>query len=102
VRCLPLSARGGRRATRMALPRRPPAALSRVVGRIAPVPLLVAHGTADWLIPPRHAQELFDRAGEPRSLLMIERALHAENILVDDPEPLVAALARFFDVELRP
>jgi fermentation-respiration switch protein FrsA (DUF1100 family) len=100
LRSAPLILRRRRRLTRLALPRRAPAALVRVVDRIAPVPLLVAHGTADWLIPPRHARELFARAGEPKSLLMIERALHAENILVDEPEPLLSALAGFFDSRL--
>jgi fermentation-respiration switch protein FrsA (DUF1100 family) len=71
-----------------------------VIDRIAPVPLLVAHGASDWLIHPRHAHELFARAGQPKSLLVIERALHAENILVDEPEPLVSALAAFFDSRL--
>jgi fermentation-respiration switch protein FrsA (DUF1100 family) len=85
-----------RRRTRLAIPFRPPTALFRVVDRIAPTPLLIAHGTADWLIPPRHARDLFARAGEPKSLLILERGLHAENMLVDEPEPLVAALERFF------
>lgn len=100
LRSLPLILRRKRRRTRVALPLRPPAALARVVDRIAPTPLLVAHGAADWLIPPAHARALFARAGEPKSLVMIERALHAENILVDEPEPLVAALIAFFDSRL--
>lgn len=97
LRSLPLIARRRRRRTRVAPPWRPPPALSRVVDRIAPTPLLVAHGAADWLIPPTHARDLFARAGEPKSLVMIERALHAENILVDDAEPLLRALIAFFD-----
>jgi fermentation-respiration switch protein FrsA (DUF1100 family) len=99
-RSAPLILRRRRRLTRVAFPRRPPAALARVVDRIAPVPLLVAHGTADWLIPPAHARELFARAGEPKSLVLLDRALHAENILVDEPEPLLRALEGFFDARL--
>jgi fermentation-respiration switch protein FrsA (DUF1100 family) len=67
-----------------------------VVDRIAPPPLLIAHGSADWLIPPRHAEVLYARAGEPKSLVLIDRGLHAENILVDEPEPLFKALEAFF------
>jgi fermentation-respiration switch protein FrsA (DUF1100 family) len=100
LRSAPLILRRRRRRTRLAIPLRPPAALVRVVDRIAPTPLLIAHGTADWLIPLRHARELFARAGEPKSLVMLERGLHAENILVDEPEPLFAALERFFTTML--
>ena len=100
LRSAPLILRRRRRRTRLALPIRPPASLARVVDRIAPTPLLIAHGSADWLIPPRHAQVLYARAGEPKSLVMIDRGLHAENILVDEPEPLVAALQAFFGARL--
>ena len=100
LRSVPLILRRRRRRTRVALPFRPPPSLARVVDRIAPTPLLIAHGSADWLIPPRHAHELFARAGEPKSLVMIERGLHAENILVDEPEPLFAALQGFFESRL--
>jgi pimeloyl-ACP methyl ester carboxylesterase len=68
----------------------------RLVHRIAPVPLLVAHGTADWLVPTRHARLLYARAGEPKSLLLVEGGLHAEYMLLDDPEPLLEPLVDFF------
>jgi uncharacterized protein len=100
LRSAPLILRRRRRRTRLALPIRPPASLARVVDRIAPTPLLIAHGRADWLIPPRHAQVLYARAGEPKSLVMIDRGLHAENILVDEPEPLFAVLEEFFRTRL--
>jgi uncharacterized protein len=96
LRSAPLILRRRRRRTRLALPLRPPASLARVVDRIAPTPLLIAHGSADWLIPPRHAEVLYARAGEPKSLVLIDRGLHAENILVDEPEPLFKALEAFF------
>ena len=97
---LPLMVRRRRRPTRLAVPRQRPEGLTSVIGRIAPVPLLIAHGTADWLVPPAHAHALFDLAGEPKTLLMLERALHAEYILVQDPEPLVTSLLAFFDARL--
>jgi fermentation-respiration switch protein FrsA (DUF1100 family) len=90
-----------RRPTRVSLsPRGRRATLGNVVGRIAPVPLLIAHGTADWLIPASHARTLIARAGDPKELFLLEGALHAENILVDDPEPLIRRLAVFFDRSL--
>ena len=100
LRSTPLILRRRRRRTRVALPFRPPPSLVRAVDRIAPTPLLIAHGRADWLIPPRHAEALHARAGEPKSLVLIERGLHAENILVDEPEPLFAALEEFFRTRL--
>ena len=100
LRSAPLMLRRRRRRTRVAVSLRPPPSLARVVDRIAPTPLLIAHGSADWLIPPRHAQALYARAGEPKSLVLIDHGLHAENILLDDPEPLFAALEKFFGARL--
>jgi fermentation-respiration switch protein FrsA (DUF1100 family) len=100
MQSLPLMVRRQRRPTRLALPRQRLESLTSVIGRIAPVPLLIAHGTADWLVPPAHARALFDRAGDPKSLLMLDGALHAEYILVQDPEPLVMSLLTFFDSSL--
>lgn len=69
---------------------------SRLVEQVAPTPLLIAHGSDDWLIPPKHATTLFERAKEPKELLLIERGLHAEYMLVDEPAPLVEGLLAFF------
>ncbi len=97
LRGLPYTLRRRRRLTRLSvLPRGRPPVPSRLVSRIAPVPLLVAHGADDWLVAPSHARRLYDAAREPRELLLLERGLHAENILADDPEPLVRALLDFF------
>jgi fermentation-respiration switch protein FrsA (DUF1100 family) len=97
LRCLPYTLRRRRRLTRLSfVPRGLPPVPSRLVARIAPVPLLVAHGADDWLIAPSHARTLYAAAGEPRELLLLERGLHAENILADDPEPLLQALLDFF------
>ncbi len=41
------------------------------VGRISPRPLLIIHGNNDELVPPHHANKLFDRAGEPREIRWI-------------------------------
>ncbi len=73
---------------------------SRLVEKVAPTPLLVAHGADDWLIPPKHAARLFEMAREPKELLLIERGLHAEYMLVDEPAPLVEGLLAFFQSRL--
>ena len=67
-RQLPLMLRRERRPARLVpVPFGRRAVPLRVVDRIAPVPLLVVHGTEDWLIPTKHARWLHDRAGDPRS-----------------------------------
>jgi uncharacterized protein len=46
------------------------------VGRIAPRPVLIVHGTADGTIPVGMARELFAAAKEPKELWIIEGARH--------------------------
>lgn len=101
ARSLPAMAKRERRMTRMTatwpLTRRVP---SDLVERIAPVPLLVVQGSDDWLIPEKHGRELFRRAQEPKELVVVPGGLHAETMLVDDPEPLLGALDGFFRARL--
>jgi uncharacterized protein len=96
-RSLRLAVRRERRLTRLSplplLPRHDP---GRVMHRIAPTPLLIVHGGDDWLVSPAHARRLYARAGEPRELVLLPRGLHAEYILADDPESLLAPLRAFF------
>jgi uncharacterized protein len=49
-----------------------------VVKNIAPVPLLLIHGTADRVIPYHHATWLLERAREPKTLWTVEGADHTE------------------------
>lgn len=49
-----------------------------LVGRIAPVPLLVVHGDADKYFPLGHAEALYGAAGEPRELWIEPGFGHAE------------------------
>ena len=91
-----------RRFTRLGLPPRGRPIASRLVSRIAPRPLLVVHGTDDWLISPAHARRIHAAAGQPKELLLIERGLHGENMLLDEPEPLLGALVSFFERALPP
>lgn len=102
LRSVPLMMRRRRRFTRLS-----PTVLtgratpSQLVGDIAPAPILIVHGTDDWLIPADHARVLFERAAEPKRLLLIPGALHAEYIVATEPESLLAPLAAFFGEALR-
>jgi uncharacterized protein len=47
-----------------------------VIGRIAPRPVLIAHGARDEIVPVRHARTLFKAAGEPKELWIDPDAHH--------------------------
>jgi pimeloyl-ACP methyl ester carboxylesterase len=75
---------GGRatlRALGVRLPAKwePPESPLDVIGKIAPTPLVIVHGTDDRLFPPDHARRLFEAAGEPRRLLLGDGFGHAED-----------------------
>jgi hypothetical protein len=46
------------------------------VGDISPRPLLLMHGTADEVLPDACSRDLYQRAGEPRRLLLYENCRH--------------------------
>ena len=50
-----------------------------VVGRIAPIPLLLVHGDSDHYFPVEHPEALFAAANEPKELWLLEGFGHAEN-----------------------
>lgn len=50
------------------------------VADIAPRPLLIIHGTLDSIVPAAMGRELFERAGEPKELWLIEGANHTAAI----------------------
>jgi fermentation-respiration switch protein FrsA (DUF1100 family) len=84
--------------TPMPRTRRPSAA--QVVPGIAPAPLLIAHGTGDWLLGVHHARDLYARATEPKSLLLVEGGSHAEGMMIAHPEALSTPLMEFLDRHL--
>ncbi len=57
----------------------PPDSPEHVIGKIAPVPIVIVHGTDDRLFPVEHAKRLFEAAGEPKRLLLGEGFGHAED-----------------------
>jgi pimeloyl-ACP methyl ester carboxylesterase len=50
-----------------------------VVGRIAPIPLLLVHGDRDHYFPVEHPEALYAAAGEPKELWLLEGFGHAES-----------------------
>jgi len=47
-----------------------------VAGDLAPRPLLLVHGTADEILPHRSSELIYEKAGEPRELMLFEDADH--------------------------
>jgi pimeloyl-ACP methyl ester carboxylesterase len=50
-----------------------------VVGKIAPTPVVIIHGTDDRLFAPDHARRLYEAANEPKRLLLGDGFGHAED-----------------------
>lgn len=46
------------------------------IARIAPRPVLLVHGRRDETVPVSHAERLYEKAGEPRQLVILEGAGH--------------------------
>jgi fermentation-respiration switch protein FrsA (DUF1100 family) len=62
--------------------------------------LLLIHGTADEIIPFRHAELLLERAGEPKTLWRIEGGNHTVAFIAPD-SPYRRQLVEFFAAALR-
>jgi fermentation-respiration switch protein FrsA (DUF1100 family) len=73
--------------------------LERAIARLAPRPLLMIHGGADTYIPPDMAQTLFDRAGLPKDLWLVEGAKHNQALQTAGDEYHRRVLD-FFDAHL--
>jgi pimeloyl-ACP methyl ester carboxylesterase len=50
-----------------------------VIARISPIPILIVHGENDHFFPPDDARMLFERAGDPKRLLLIPEFGHSED-----------------------
>lgn len=70
------------------------------VAKIAPMPLLLIHGTADDVIPYQHGVRLMERAREPKTFWRIEGGGHTE-AFIGAGSPYRRRLVEFFDAALR-
>lgn len=57
----------------------------RWIGRVSPVPVLIIHGLEDAMNLPYHSQRLFEAAGEPKQLWLVEGKGHPR-ALTDGPD----------------
>ncbi len=72
-----------------------------VIGRIAPRPVLLTHGTLDEIVPVRHAYTLFKAAEEPKELWVIPGAHHVEARDLD-PDGYFYRIEHFLNEALSP
>ncbi|MGZ8430283.1 MAG: alpha/beta hydrolase, partial [Candidatus Deferrimicrobiaceae bacterium] len=49
----------------------------RWIGKVAPVPVIVIHGTADRVVPYAHGKMLYDFASDPKGIWTVEGGGHA-------------------------
>ncbi len=63
----------------------------REVRSLAPRPLLLIHGTADWRLPPRLSEWVFSIAGDGRELHLLDGATHSLRQCRDELRSLLLA-----------
>lgn len=66
---------------------------------IAPRPILLIHGCDDTAIPVAHTRRLYDAAGEPKALWLVEGAEHCGAYFMDRPA-YCDRIAQFFEYGL--
>jgi alpha-beta hydrolase superfamily lysophospholipase len=69
----------------------------RVIGRIAPRPVLLIRGSNDQVVPSWITTRLYDAAGSPKQELVVPGAGHG-GFAAADPEGYPRALLRFFEL----
>ncbi|MGQ9630853.1 MAG: alpha/beta hydrolase [bacterium] len=59
-------------------------------------PILIIHGTRDWVVEERHAEALYRKAKEPKKLIIVEGGGHAEKMLLQFPDTLTREISLWF------
>lgn len=60
-----------------------------VIDQISPIPLLIIQGEKDPIIFKRHAEILYEKAKEPKRIIMIKDGLHAEDLYRENPDDFI-------------
>jgi fermentation-respiration switch protein FrsA (DUF1100 family) len=70
------------------------------IAQISPRPIFILHGTADTLIPVEHGYRLFEAAGEPKTLYIVEGGMHL-GLYDHDPAEYEQRILPFLEMALR-
>ena len=73
--------------------------LERVIGKLAPRPLLMIHGDGDTYIKPEMARTLFDAARAPKDFWLVEGAKHNQALQIAGAD-YERRVREFFDLHL--
>jgi fermentation-respiration switch protein FrsA (DUF1100 family) len=72
----------------------------KYIARLAPIPLLLMHGTSDRVIPYAHSVKLFAKAREPKMLITVEGGAHTEALTSRFGVRYQDALVNFFEASI--
>lgn len=72
----------------------------RHIGKLAPIPLLLIHGTNDNVVPYKHSERLFPRAREPKRLIPVPGGRHIDAMTTRFGDTYRDLLVAFFDEAL--
>lgn len=67
-----------------------------VINKISPTPILLLHGREDWIIDVSHSQHLYEKAKQPKELIIFEKAAHAERLYQQFPEKFKEVCFKWF------
>lgn len=68
-----------------------------VIDKISPIPVLFLHGAEDWVIDTSHSQRLYEKAKEPKKLIIFENVAHAECLYEKFPEKFKEVCLDWFE-----
>jgi uncharacterized protein len=72
----------------------------RSIEKLAPIPLLLLHGTSDAVIPHAHSVKLFGKAREPKTMITVEGGGHIEALTPRFGTRYQDAVLGFFEASL--
>lgn len=61
-----------------------------LIDKLSPIPTLLIQGENDPIIFKHHAEELYEKAKDPKKLIMIDKGLHAEDLYINNPKEFVS------------
>jgi uncharacterized protein len=72
----------------------------KAIGKLSPIPVLIIHGEQDSIVPPHHAQRLYEAAREPRQHWIVPGAEHIQSMTMKEWQDRLEGYLR--DVVERP
>lgn len=68
-----------------------------VIDKIYPIPVLFLHGAEDWVIDASHSHKLYEKAKQPKKLIIFENVAHAEQLYEKFPEKFKKVCFEWFE-----